>query len=203
MALDLKDIFDVHDVLDSIFNTVQDALDGDLQAILTIGLLLGLAQNVGLFRKRVSSKELPRYIYRLMVKNIPLEIYDKNTQRYVQVLSPQQLKAIDKLGKDLKWLKKTDLNTMQNINFKNAVRIADQIGSFGYIEATKAGEINAYKTAATEHKLNIQIPFVTQGDARVCRICRTLETNSPYPLNSYPGNPHSYCRCMPGEPIIK
>jgi hypothetical protein len=139
-----------------------------------------------------------------MLKNANFSVYDTVSGKYIPLLTSDQIKAIEKLSKDTKYAKQLfDKKAMLNKTFRNAQRIADSLGAFGYIEANKAGRLTVYKNASYTKGKSVLIPFRTMGDSRVCKTCRGLSENGPYQPNEFPFSPHPLCRCEPGDPIVK
>ena len=94
-----------------------------------------------------------------------------------------------------------DKDTIENIDFQNAQSISEQMGTFGYIEGEKQGELTTYRDLK-EQGHTVLIPWETEGDERVCDDCEELEGQLFAP-EDYPEPPHYGCRCEPGEPEIE
>lgn len=202
------DFLDLDYVLDQVFNVVQKAIDGNILYGLLIASFLGYAQRTGLLKRHdgissLSPEERVSHIYRMMLKDADFSIRDANTGKVIP-LNPNELqKYANKLSKDLKLDNKfANIFNQYNKTFRDAQKIADSIGMFGYVESNKLGQLNYYKSVLSSSEFEVRIPFESVGDRRVCATCRSLESGGPYLVEEYPPAPHYGCRCSPGKPEI-
>jgi len=114
-----------------------------------------------------------------------------------------QLDEYQQLSDDLSMMGRVaDPDTIENIAFQNAQMISEQMGTFGYIEASKQGTLDTYRNLQ-EQGYTVLIPWESEGDERVCDECEALESQEGFAPWDYPAPPHYGCRCEPGEPIIQ
>jgi hypothetical protein len=223
MVFDLQQTFDVAFNLDAIFDTVKEALDGDLQAGYIIACLMAYAQRTGHFNPNSGvTNQLPneilQKILKMDVKGANLRVIVSQLQRTqpklmrlfpggvpesLPLFSDKQIKGMNDLKRDSRLLRAiNDTKKPSNIAFRNAITIADAIGTFGYVEAGKIGDFDILSMAAVPEGWHIEIPFDTAGDSKVCEKCRQLAMNGPYRIKDFPIPPHHFCRCGPGTPIL-
>ena len=82
-----------------------------------------------------------------------------------------------------------DPDTIENIAFQNAQTISEQMGTFGYIDASKQGTLDTYRNLQ-DKGYTVLIPWETEGDERVCDECEALEAQEGFAPWDYPP-PHA------------
>jgi hypothetical protein len=219
MVPSLSEITSLEYVVDSAFGAVEQSLDGDLQVAYTIAVLLAYAEKHGFLnvesrQTKLVRDEIIRKIWRLDVQGLDLRVYVNNLDRVnpelirlypngIPVLNDSMVKGIEDLKRDTQLLKGIkDSGLASDKSFRNAVRIADMIGVFGFVEADKYGAFDVYGLALLLPDSHIEVPFETMGDKDVCLRCRWLESGGPYKLEEFPCFPHNLCRCRAGNPLL-
>jgi hypothetical protein len=210
-------------MFDAVFSAFEQGLDGDLQVGYTVAVLLAYAEKYGYLnvesrQTALMREEIIQKIWQLDVKGLDLRIYVNNLYRTnpelikiypkgipdsIPVLNDKEVKGIGDLRNKTGLLKQfSGSKAIMDKAFRNAVRIADMIGIFGYVEADKYGVFDVYSLALLLPDTHIEVPFETMGDKNVCSTCRFLESGGPYRLEEFPCFPHNLCRCRGGNPIL-
>lgn len=86
----------------------------------------------------------------------------------------------------------SDPFTVENIAFNNAQNIQEQIGLFGAVEGQAQGTLDTFRGE------DVEIPWETMGDEKVCDDCFQREAEGPYSPDDYPPPQHYMDRCTPG-----